>query len=572
MDRPIKVIAAFLLLSVIGATPSGKLHLIGGEGGNRKYPAVALGPGGEVWVAYSSFVSGINDEIEVVRIDGSKMSSPEQLTSNDEPDDAPAILVDGDGAVWVFWAGMRDWDWDVFCRRYVDGEWSPEENLTRHKGIDWNLAAAKGPGGEIWIVWEANRGVAQNDIMAMMHKDGQWQAPLVVSGSPHHEARPAVSVDSSGNLWVAYESFRDNNSDIYLRRVRPFGAGEELRVTGHAAFDFAPAVLADGKGRVWVSFTSTRVGEEYSRGTVNVHVKVLENGEWKRPVIGPGVTPGLATDMNRQEEPTRQDMGEWSRLIEDADGRVWVFWQNRMIGSALGVFNWNVHGRYFHGKGASRPLAFKNFLPSEFKAKGVSGPLSPVAYLYTRLQGVPGATDRHPAVAADQDGGLVVAWDSSPPFGKCRICVKRSKAGGKASDPLLVDDHEPDGSLPDWHATFDTARTVGYNGKTYSIYFGDLHTHTGVSDGIGYVDHVFITQRRYYKLDFGASTDHAETNNLTGSEWARVQSLADLHNHPAGGFVAFPGYEWTQIRESGGHHTVVFPKSGVPEVVYLTTP
>jgi|GEM_PF-5401427 len=572
MKRFMQIISISLVLIFAGGAVAGDGPVVlGDDGRNHKYPSVAVSDLGEVWVAYSVFERGINDEIEVMRSEARGFSEAVALSSNQEPDDDPQLVVDGSGRVWVFWAGRRNGDWEILCRRHENGAWSEEENLTRYQGLDWNLAAAA-KGDEVWLTWERNQRGPQNDVMAMRYRYGRWEEPIQVSATSDHEGRPAISIGPDNQVWIAYESFRNMNSDIFLKPIKQGKPLQEIRAASHAAYDFEPAVLADRKGRVWVAFVSTRIGDIYSLGTVNVYTKVLDSGKWMRPVIKPDSTPGLVSDMNRQTEPTPLDSGQDAQLAEDADGRIWVLWHNRLNKNATGFFNWNIYARHFTEQGASQPLDFKSKFRSEFKVKSTSGLLSAWAFLYTRLQGEFGATDRHPAVYPDPSGGLALAWDCSPPFGKGRVCVSEVKSREAVSDPLLVEDIEPESSLPAWHRTFERPRSIDYHGRPYQLVFGDLHAHTNISDAVGNVEHIYLTQRYYYKLDFGACTDHAESNDMTGSEWARVQAYADLFNDPAGGFLAFPGYEWTMIREAGGHHTAVFPQGNISEIVHLTSP
>jgi len=80
----------------------------------------------------------------------------------------------------------------------------------------------------------------------------------------------------------------------------------------------------------------------------------------------------------------------------------------------------------------------------------------------------------------------------------------------------------------------------------YNIYFGDLHSHTGYSDGYG-------TPAEAYQsainggADYYATTDHA--HSLSGAEWA--QTIADAANYSSPTFVALPGYEYWLMANIG---------------------
>jgi hypothetical protein len=71
-------------------------------------------------------------------------------------------------------------------------------------------------------------------------------------------------------------------------------------------------------------------------------------------------------------------------------------------------------------------------------------------------------------------------------------------------------------------------------------YYGQMHAHTGFSDGdLEPADAFRMARER--GLDFYAVTDHLE--QLTDDEWERSRAAADLADAP-GSFVALRGFEW----------------------------
>jgi len=72
------------------------------------------------------------------------------------------------------------------------------------------------------------------------------------------------------------------------------------------------------------------------------------------------------------------------------------------------------------------------------------------------------------------------------------------------------------------------------------IFWGDLHVHTALSDGLGTPEECYRYARDESGLDFCALTDHAQY--LTDEDWARIQDAAGKFNVP-GAFVTLLGYE-----------------------------
>ncbi|GAA0087027.1 hypothetical protein UT300007_34680 [Clostridium sp. CTA-7] len=102
--------------------------------------------------------------------------------------------------------------------------------------------------------------------------------------------------------------------------------------------------------------------------------------------------------------------------------------------------------------------------------------------------------------------------------------------------------------------------TIGEQKK--NLYFGQLHSHTNISDGTGTIDEAYKYAENNAKVDFLAVTDHSNwfdndklANISDGSKseaWKKGLSAADKYNKD-GNFVAIYGYEMTWSGSTGGY-------------------
>jgi hypothetical protein len=76
----------------------------------------------------------------------------------------------------------------------------------------------------------------------------------------------------------------------------------------------------------------------------------------------------------------------------------------------------------------------------------------------------------------------------------------------------------------------------------YNLYFGDLHSHTSYSDGVGTPRYAYAFARDSAGIDVLAITDHGEL--LDSLEWQDTKLQADSVTEP-GRFVGIAGFEWT---------------------------
>ena len=102
-----------------------------------------------------------------------------------------------------------------------------------------------------------------------------------------------------------------------------------------------------------------------------------------------------------------------------------------------------------------------------------------------------------------------------------------------------------------------------------NLYWGDIHGHTGFSDGYGLPDEYFGHARNTNLLDFAAISDHAEWLNVVSERirmndgsplplWQMIVDSANAHNE-TGTFVTLIGWEWTSATH--GHRNVYFRDS-----------
>lgn len=102
----------------------------------------------------------------------------------------------------------------------------------------------------------------------------------------------------------------------------------------------------------------------------------------------------------------------------------------------------------------------------------------------------------------------------------------------------------------------------------YELYFGDLHSHTGFSDGKATPDVAWDFARNTAGVDFWSVTDHAEQIDSAGDakdkhEWDFMWNTSREKTVP-GKFVAIAGFEWG-TDEIQGHinaiNTLKVPKT-----------
>jgi hypothetical protein len=94
------------------------------------------------------------------------------------------------------------------------------------------------------------------------------------------------------------------------------------------------------------------------------------------------------------------------------------------------------------------------------------------------------------------------------------------------------------------------------------LYFGEIHCHTALSDGMRSIDDLYTFARDVQRLDFASATDHESHiygYSLAPDMWPLVREAAGRYNEP-GRFVTLLGYEWAALQAGSlsGHYNVYY--------------
>ena len=132
--------------------------------------------------------------------------------------------------------------------------------------------------------------------------------------------------------------------------------------------------------------------------------------------------------------------------------------------------------------------------------------------------------------------------------------VTENLKDGSHTVKVELEDTLGNNTTKQWKFTVGTVET--------NLYFGQLHSHTNLSDGQGTIDEAYQYAKNIAGVDFVAVTDHSNwfandtqaniNDGSMSSTWNTGLSTADKYNKE-GEFVAIYGYEMTWSGSTGGY-------------------
>jgi Protein of unknown function (DUF3604) len=599
------------------------------------FPSVAAGKDGEVWLAYIQFHHNPNhnalraqldsppkdfsrwkappggDQVFVRKYAAGAWGRPIAVTSAGLDLYRTAPAVDGQGRLWVAWSQNTRYpaktpNFEIFARVIQNGIPGKQVQVSNDPGNDVDPVATADSTGNVWIAWQGWRnGNGRAAIFSATQSGDRFGAASAVSQSSANEWNPAIAADSKGRVTIAWDSYRNENYDIYRRTASGGEWGPEIPVAASARYEAYPSLAYENTGRLWVAYEEggERWGKDF--GAYNTQGVAVYQGRAIRlrgfepdgsvvrtasdiASVLPGfpsihfdkagvqrdfekLDPDAENAKTRKPDATARNMqnarNNYPRLTVDASGRIWlavrsahpIFW------SPLGTV-WTEHLISFDGK---------NWTNSIF------------------LNHSDNLLDNRPALISTQPGRLLVIASSdsrrrfdlgeaiSSPLG---IVATRKQdpydnnlysseiALSPAIQPLVVSTAAPV-QVAGAQAVSDktdlalvkTLRDYKISGASGNLRIvrGEFHRHSEISMDGG-SDGSIIDQFRYTldagALDWVGCCDH---DNGAGREytWWLTQKLTDIFYAP-GSFTPMFSYE-RSVPYPEGHRNIVFAQRGV---------
>lgn len=308
-------------------------------------PFLVADDSGNVYVIYSSnivewwdFVNLKNSiyywsqkfDLYAMKYNGTDWEPTVQVTqaeTRDDSDQVPVATIDGAGNLWVI---QRSTHYDLYEGGYQMANLPYNDmNITAASfdGMSWttdiivnNEGGSQGfwggpttttdSAGTVWAAWGAEISNTQWDIFATYWTGAAWAPKMQVSTSPLHDMRPSMAADSLGNIYVAWESTRTGDKEIFMRYFD--GAwSPEIQVTDHPGHDIKASVVVDMHDDAWIAWETDRHGNK------DVYIKRF-NGSWSPPIQ-------VTTSGFSDEEPYL--------AASDSTDSIWIAWETDRHGN-----------------------------------------------------------------------------------------------------------------------------------------------------------------------------------------------------------------------------------------------
>jgi hypothetical protein len=519
-----------------------------------------------------------------------------------------AVAVDGAGRAWVFWSENIAWpgsgnaNFEIRARAFANGQWSEPIRLSSHPGNDISPVAACDAHGRVWVAWQGARDRVFRILERHQLPDGSWSAERVVSPQTRTCWAPAIAATDhgGGRVAIAWDTYEKGDYDVWVREFGADGVAQPARAVANSdQYEARPALTYDRDGRLWVSYelSGPTWGKDFGALVRDkgiglyrdrqIGLRVLAGERWLQPAAPlTDALPGaqrrrgpvnLPVNTPADEAPTRRPgqnapaspYNNLARLACDRDGRIWLLARCREgafhtpVGSV-----WMNYAAYYDGARWVGPILVPHSDNLLYNLPAV------VAHPQGGLLIANSTDHRQDRLAGRRGGGgdASVLGLNADPFDN-DVFINRIEFPAQPVTATLVEagENRPLQNPAPSEATLKERAEVkrcrefrlNYNGTELRLLRGEFHRHTEISsDGgtDGPVEDMWRYGLDVADMDWLGCGDH---DNGAGREypWWLTQKTTDAFHLP-GRFDPPFSYE-RSVRYPEGHRNVVFAQRGV---------
>ena len=544
------------------------------------FPALTYSRDGKLWLAWIGYADD-SDQVFLRASQAGVWQEPIEVGAGPGDRFKVGVAEDGSGRIWVVWSEFVEGNWDLYGRNLENGRLSETVRLTEAPGPDISHELVADSTGKLWLVWQSFGHGRRSDVCLQYLDGDRWSDVVTVSGSEANDWEPSVTVNSSGDAWVVWDSYERGNYDVMARKYSRGKLGKPIPVARSQHFEAYADAAFDPKDRLWIAWDEGEAhwGKDFGFYFEGPGDSLYRSRRLRVACILPdGTIHQPASDIMDAVPAHLRRYCQRPRIQADSQGGVWLFFWSRTSARlaattvAAGV-RWEAFATYYHGGRWTTPIPLPNSVGRNHQP--VAATVDGGGYVWSAWPSndAPFGGNTRPMGSLPRNHNIYVAVLDLEGFQPGRLALERVLENpDEVTDPVSP-------VHPDEIANVQTIRDyrLEIGGKEYRIYRGEMHRHTDISqDGGG--DGSLLDFYRYCMdaadLDFGAVTDHVGA--IQPYLWWLTMKSADLFFVPGvpgvPGFTPLYAYE-RSLPYPNGHRNVVLPqrtellKSGRPEAL-----
>ena len=509
------------------------------------HPAIASDGNGNVCCAWSAY-EGKNECIYVCIIKDDVKIDLINIYSTEHSCGEPRLVSCSPGVFDLVWLSGDQYETKVYYVRIKEGICSQPKVIQKSEFI-MSIDLANDAFGKLFIVYSS---ITKNNRRVFCHiKDGEvLLGPFDVSQSNYDCMRPKVVNCGHDKMFVVWDEYTNDKGFTVkgcyydksdFKSILTIATGQDWK--------HSPSITADKSGNVYVAWLNVK--DIINKDGVIDQLNTIQTARISKD----GTIFAISDNQNDHIValewglvPIDQVWGYLGRRRHPMvkmmpDGKLLLMWERKSKwDGGTKITSGTLCGRIWDGFNWSAEFCLQE--GKRFYEPDVSGiKQNNMLYLMAR--------ESHEISHYD----LVMS--------KIKICER-----------ILLNKHTEGWKSVNWKNQIEVTRNkIVCNDVEYTLFWGDLHVHSGLSaDAEGEIDELVYYARDKAKLDVCAFQDNDYYNlALTEYEWRINQEFSKRYSLD-GKFILLPGFEWTCVEPNGtqNHRSVILNDYHKPLIRY----
>ncbi len=188
-----------------------------------------------------------------------------RLTWNSGGSYSPAIAVDSSNNLHLVWYDDTPGNLEVYYKKSTDtgASWSPNQRLTWNSGDSWLPAIAVDSSDNLHVAWfDYTPGNAEIYYKRSSDGGATWSPNQRLTWNSGDSCCPVLTVDSSENLHVVWYDYTPGNVEIYYKKSSDGGAtwSSSQRLTWTSGASWHPVIALDSSSNPYVVWYDETLG------------------------------------------------------------------------------------------------------------------------------------------------------------------------------------------------------------------------------------------------------------------------------------------------------------------------
>lgn len=262
-------------------------------------PAIAVAAFGSICAAWING-NYLNHDLYFSHSTDNGVSWGPVVNISSMPGDAlnPVISIDRSGSLYAVWANQNNnlIYYDIYFSYSTDNgtTWNQAVNISNNPFNSTSPAAALDNTGNIYVTWmdESTNNREEEIYLSRSTDNGiNWAPAINLSNTPERSRLPAISVDSAGNIYVVWmeDPYDNYEEEIYFSRSTDNGTNwtPAVNLSNNPGESRLPTIAVDSTGNIYVAWEDSSPGNPETYFT-----RSIDNGTTWSPVVNISDTPG----------------------------------------------------------------------------------------------------------------------------------------------------------------------------------------------------------------------------------------------------------------------------------------